>query len=197
MKFPAISVPGTGDLYARLVTTQGTMVLALHEKLVPNTVANFVGLAMGTVGWREPKTGKDMTGTSLYNGVRFHRVIPNFMIQCGDPISRYNDDRSKMRWGTGGPGYEFEDEFVRALSHDGPGILSMANAGPGTNGSQWFITEKATTFLDGKHTVFGKVVVGLENVGKIARVKTVRDCPVEDVILERIEIFRSETCPTS
>jgi len=189
MDFPAINVPGQGALHARLVTTLGEIVLRLEEERAPNTVKNFVGLAMGTIAWKDPKTGQQHEGTPLYDGVRFHRVIPNFMIQCGDPLTRHADMAS--RWGTGGPGYRFGDEFHPELRHDGPGVLSMANAGPGTNGSQWFITERATPHLDRKHSVFGKVVSGMDVVNKIANAQRgPADRPVEDVVLQKVEIFR-------
>src|SRR4051812_9125030 len=134
MQFPSIDVPGQGQLHARLVTTQGEIVVRLEEAAAPETVKNFVGLAMGLVPWTDPKTRQPMQGRKLYDGVRFHRVIPNFMIQCGDPLTHHADMAS--RWGTGGPGYRFADEFHPSLRHDGPGVLSMANSGPGTNGSQ-------------------------------------------------------------
>jgi peptidyl-prolyl cis-trans isomerase A (cyclophilin A) len=192
--FPAINVPGSGQLYARLHTTQGAIVVRLEEEKAPTTVKNFVGLATGAMQWRDPKTSHDMTGTSLYAGVRFHRVIPDFMVQVGDPLSRHADMAG--RWGTGGPGYRFGDEFHPTLKHDGPGVLSMANSGPGTNGSQFFITERATPHLDGKHSVFGRVVAGLEVVNKIARVpRGGGDRPNQDQILEKVEVFRSETPP--
>jgi peptidyl-prolyl cis-trans isomerase A (cyclophilin A) len=188
MDFPAINVPGSGQLYARFVTTLGDIIVRLEEQGAPNTVKNFVGLATGTITWKDPKTGQEMQGAPLYNGVRFHRVIPNFMIQCGDPLTRYTDMAG--RWGTGGPGYKFSDEFSRELRHSGPGVLSMANSGPGSNGSQWFITEGPTPHLDNKHSVFGQVVSGMDVVNKIARVPTTRDRPNQDVILERVEIYR-------
>ena len=192
--FPAIEVPGTGDLYARLHTTQGEVIVRLEEKRTPKTVASFVGLALGTIDWKDPKTGKGMKGTPMYDGVRFHRVIPGFMVQVGDPQSRYTDMRSG--WGKGGPGYRFNDEIVRELKHDTGGILSMANAGPGTNGSQFFITEGPTPHLDGRHTVFGKVIKGQDVVKKIANVKRgANDCPAEDQLIDRVEIFRSATPP--
>jgi len=195
-KFPTIDVPGTGDLYARLTTSEGTMVLRLEETRAPKTVANFVGLAMGTMEWKDPKTGEAQKGVPLYDGVRFHRVIPDFMIQCGDPLSRHTDESG--RWGTGGPGYKFADEFHPELRHSGPGILSMANSGPGSNGSQWFITERDTPHLDNRHSVFGKVVAGADIVGKIARVTRGRsDRPVKDVVLNKVEIFRSASVPTA
>ena len=194
--FPPIQVAGSGDLYARMTTTEGAIVLLLEEKRAPKTVANFVGLATGAMEWKYPKTSQAMKGMPLYDGVRFHRVIPDFMIQCGDPLSRHTDEASAGRWGTGGPGYRFGDEFHPELRHKGPGILSMANSGPGTNGAQWFITERDTSHLDDRHSVFGKVVAGIDVVRKIARVERGRaDRPVRDVVLQKVEIFRSATPP--
>jgi len=196
--FPQINVPGTGDLYARLHTTQGPIVVRLEERRAPETVKNFVALAQGAQEWTDPKTGQTMTGTPLYDGVRFHRVIPRFMVQCGDPLTRYNDDATKARWGTGNPGYRFADEFHPELRHDRPGVLSMANSGPGTNGSQWFITDAPTPHLDNKHSVFGYVVLGNEIVSKLANVpRGERDRPNQDQVLERVELFRSPTAPTA
>ena len=189
MDFPSINVPGQGQLYARLVTNRGAIVLLLEEQRMPKMVKNFVGLASGAIDWKDPKTGKSMAGTPLYDGVRFHRVIPNFMIQCGDPFSKYTDEASQ--WGKGNPGYKFEDEFHPELSHDGPGVLSMANSGPNTNGSQWFITERATPHLDNKHAVFGRVVDGMEVVHAIATTTATRDRPNEDVLIERVELYRA------
>lgn len=187
-EFPAIDVPGEGQLYARLVTTQGTMIAKLEEERAPNTVKNFVGLATGTQPWENPKTGQTETGKPFYDGIIFHRVIPDFMIQVGCPLGR----------GTGGPGYRFGDEFHKDLKHTGPGMLSMANAGPGTNGSQIFVTERATPHLDGKHSVFGQVVVNADLIGKIARVPTgPGDKPKTDVVLQKVEVFRSATVPTA
>lgn len=195
--FPPIQVPGDGALYARLRTTLGNIVVALEEQKAPKTVQNFVGLATGTIDWKEPRTGKSMKGTPLYDGVRFHRVIPDFMIQCGDPNTRSTDPASVAEWGRGKPGYQFGDEFHPDLRHRGPGVLSMANSGPGTNGSQWFITERDTAHLDGRHSVFGKVVAGLDVVAKIARVPRGRaDRPNDDVVLEKVELFRSAEPPT-
>ncbi|MDI3290486.1 peptidylprolyl isomerase [Polyangium sp. 15x6] len=188
MEFPAINVPGQGQLHARLVTTLGEIIIRLEEERAPNTVKNFVGLATGTISWTDPKTGQAQQNNPLYNGVRFHRVIPRFMIQCGDPLTRHLD--TGARWGTGGPGYKFADEFHPELRHDGAGVLSMANSGPGSNGSQWFITEGPTPHLNNKHSVFGRVVSGQDVVNKIANVQTTRDRPVQDVVLERVEIFR-------
>jgi peptidyl-prolyl cis-trans isomerase A (cyclophilin A) len=193
-QFPPINVPGTGKLYARLHTTQGPIVVELEEQRVPKTVANFVGLATGTMAWKDEHTGKSMDGKPLYEGVRFHRVIPGFMIQCGDPLTRHSE--TARRWGTGGPGYKFSDEFHKELKHDKGGILSMANAGPGTNGSQFFITEGPTPHLDGRHSVFGRVVSGQDVVRKIANVpRGPADRPNEDQVVEKIEIFRSPTPP--
>jgi len=194
--FPSIDVPGTGALYARLHTTQGVMLVQLEEQKTPNTVANFVGLALGTIDWKDPKTGQSMKGTPMYDGVRFHRVIPGFMVQVGDPQARYAD--MAPRWGTGGPGYRFNDEIVRELRHDTGGILSMANAGPGTNGSQFFITEVPTPHLDGRHTVFGHIVLGKEVIKKLANVpRNARDCPLEEQLITKVEIFRSASAPTA
>jgi peptidyl-prolyl cis-trans isomerase A (cyclophilin A) len=196
--FPPIDVPGKGDLYARMNTTEGVLVLKLEEQKAPKTVANFVGLATGKIEWKDPKTGAAQKGVPLYDGVRFHRVIPDFMIQCGDPFSRYTDESSAGRWGQGDPGYKFADEFHADLRHKGSGVLSMANSGPGSNGSQWFITERDTPHLDNRHSVFGKVVAGGDIVAKIARVNRSRsDRPVKDVVLTKVEIFRSETVPTA
>lgn len=191
--FPAIQVQGEGQLYARFVTTLGSMVARLEEEGAPNTVKNFVGLATGTQAWQDEKTGQVREGVPFYDGIIFHRVIPDFMAQVGCPLGR----------GTGGPGYRFADEFNKSLRHDGPGVLSMANAGPGpdrkgTNGSQIFITERATPHLDDRHSVFGKVVVGVDLVKKITGVPTgPGDKPRTDVVLQKIEIFRSPTVPTA
>jgi peptidyl-prolyl cis-trans isomerase A (cyclophilin A) len=184
--FPPIQVQGTGQLYARFVTSMGNIVIALEEERAPNTVKNFVGLATGTQEWTDPNTREAKQGVPLYNGTIFHRVIPDFMIQGGDPTGT----------GRGNPGYRFADEFHPELRHSGPGILSMANSGPASNGCQFFITERATAHLDNKHSVFGHVVVGGDLVGKIARVrKGPGDRPSEDVVLQRVEIFRSAQTP--
>ncbi len=186
--FPEINVEGTGQLYARFVTSMGPIVVRLEEEKAPKTVRNFVGLATGSQEWEHPRTGAKSNGAPLYSGTVFHRVIPDFMIQGGCPLGQ----------GIGGPGYKFADEFHRDLRHDGPGVLSMANAGPGTNGSQFFITEKETSWLDGRHSVFGKVIAGGDLVGKIARVpRGPNDKPKDAVTLERIEIFRAESAPTA
>ncbi len=193
--FPPISVAGSGALYARLKTTQGEIVVQLEEQRAPKTVANFVALASGSLPWRDPRDGSTQAGP-LYQGVRFHRVIPGFMVQCGDPLSRHADSVSRARWGTGGPGYRFADEFHPELRHDRPGVLSMANSGPGTNGSQFFITEGPTPHLDNRHSVFGYVVKGQDVVKKIANVpRGSQDRPSEDQLLESVELFRSESTP--
>lgn len=194
--FPEITVPGQGQLYARLTTTQGTVVVRLEESKTPSTVKNFVGLATGSMTWTDPKTGQAQAGVPLYDGVRFHRVIPDFMVQVGDPLSRYPDQ--KGRWGTGGPGYRFEDEFDPDLKHDKPGVLSMANSGPGTNGCQFFITERATPHLDGRHSVFGSVVAGQDVVNKLATVPCgPGNRPTDDQLLIKVEVFRSNDVPTA
>ncbi len=169
-----------GPLYATLKTSMGDIVALLFEDKAPKTVENFVGLATGTKEWIDPKTGERVK-RPLYNGTIFHRVIPNFMIQAGDPLGN----------GTGGPGYRFADEFHPDLKHSKPGILSMANAGPNTNGSQFFITEQATPWLDGRHSVFGEVVKGEEVVNAIAAVpRNPRDRPLKDVVLYEVVISR-------
>ncbi len=186
--FPAINVPGNGQLYARLQTSLGNIVVRLEEQRAPNTVKNFVGLATGTQEWKDPRSGEVKRGVPLYDGTIFHRVIPDFMIQGGCPLGQ----------GTGGPGYKFKDEFHPELRHTGPGVMSMANSGPATNGSQFFITEKATGWLDNKHSVFGQTVVGQDVVSKIARTPRGRnDRPDTEVVLRKVEIFRSPTPPTA
>ncbi|GGW13282.1 peptidyl-prolyl cis-trans isomerase [Streptomyces libani subsp. rufus] len=169
-------------------TSLGEIVVRLEEDRAPKTVKNFVGLATGTIDWTDPASGQSMMGTPLYDGTLFHRVIPGFMIQGGDPFTRTKDTSS--RWGTGGPGYKFADEFHPELRHVGAGVLAMANSGPGTNGSQWYITEGPTPHLDRKHTVFGQVVSGQDIVHDIANVATTRDRPDSDVELQRVEVFR-------
>ncbi|TMA95241.1 MAG: peptidylprolyl isomerase [Deltaproteobacteria bacterium] len=169
-----------GPVYATLKTSMGDIVIQLFDDKAPKTVANFVGLASGTKEWLDPKTGEKVK-RPLYNGTIFHRVIPGFMIQGGDPLGN----------GRGGPGYTFEDEFDPDLRHSKAGILSMANAGPNTNGSQFFITHQATPNLDGRHSVFGEVVKGQEVVVAIGNVsRDPRDRPIKDVVLKEIIITR-------
>jgi len=169
--------PGT---YAVFDTTEGLFTVRLFEKEVPKTVGNFVGLAEGTKEWRDPSTGEKKTAP-YYDGIIFHRVISGFMIQGGD----------RLGTGTGGPGYNFGDEFHPSLRHSRPGILSMANAGPNTNGSQFFITLGPTPHLDNRHSVFGEVVEGLDVVKKIGAVPTGKqDRPVKPVVMSHVTIKR-------
>jgi peptidyl-prolyl cis-trans isomerase A (cyclophilin A) len=171
--------PGT---YAVLNTSEGNIVCRLYEKDAPKTVANFVELAEGTREWTHPST-RAKSKNPLYNGTIFHRVIPDFMIQGGDPQGT----------GMGGPGYQFEDE-TKGSAHrfDKAGKLAMANAGPNTNGSQFFITVGKTDWLTGKHTIFGEVVEGYDVVEKISKVARNRqDRPNKDVSITSLTIERS------
>src|SRR5687767_3532601 len=162
-------------LYAKFETTLGAFTAELFEDKVPVTVGNFAGLAQGTKEWKHPKTGETHT-KPYFDGIIFHRVIQGFMIQGGDPLGQ----------GYGGPGYQFEDEFHPELRHDRAGILSMANAGPNSNGSQFFITLGPTPHLDRKHSVFGAVVKGLDVVQKIGAVPVDRnDRPVTPVVMNK------------
>jgi cyclophilin family peptidyl-prolyl cis-trans isomerase len=179
------------DLTATLHTSEGDIEIELYDERVPTTVGNVVGLAEhdpaadaepapDTTTWADPETG-EIRGDSLYAGTEFHRVIEGFMIQGGDPTGT----------GRGGPGYEFHDEFHDDLRHDGPGVVSMANSGPNTNGSQFFITLDAQPHLDGRHAVFGEVMEGMDVVEAIGSVETdANDKPLEDVLLESVEIHR-------
>jgi peptidyl-prolyl cis-trans isomerase A (cyclophilin A) len=168
------------DLTATLHTSEGDIEVELYEDRAPNTVANFVGLATGEQEWTDPDTDETRTDP-LYDDVLFHRIIPDFMIQTGDPTGT----------GRGGPGYTFDDEFHDDLRHDGAGTLSMANRGPDTNGSQFFITLDAQSHLDGRHAVFGDVIDGMDVVEAIGSVATDGDDkPLEDVLLESVEIHR-------
>jgi peptidyl-prolyl cis-trans isomerase A (cyclophilin A) len=183
---------GEGPLLATLETTLGTIMLRLYEKEAPKTAANFVGLATGTKEWRHPKSGEKQVGVPFYDGTAFHRVIPNFMIQAGDRYSHPVDGDPELA-GRGNPGYRFEDEVVSGLRFDRPGVLAMANSGPNTNGSQWFITEVATPHLNNKHTIFGEVVKGFERVPKIARVPAPGSRPSTPVFIQRLVISRGNS----
>ncbi len=166
------------DSFATLETTKGAIRVRLFPDTAPKTVENFVGLATGSRSWQDPKTGAEQQ-RPLYDGTIFHRVIPDFMIQGGDPLGT----------GTGGPGYSFEDEVSGPHRFDRPGYLAMANAGPNTNGSQFFITQVPTPWLDGKHTIFGEVVDGMEVVDAIAgSERDARDRPLQELRLERVVI---------
>ncbi len=164
------------DLYATFQTSAGDIVVKLFPKDAPKTVENFVGLAMGEKQWTDPRSN-EKTKKPLYDGVVFHRVIPDFMIQGGDPLGT----------GTGGPGYRFEDEFQSGRTFDKPCLLAMANAGPNTNGSQFFITEKPTPWLNNRHTIFGEVTKGCALVAQIARHQFTPD-PVQ---IKHVEISTS------
>jgi len=171
----------TDTLIATLQTNQGPVVIRLFPDHAPKTVRNFVELAEGSKQWTDPRTGQATT-SKLYDGTVFHRVIPDFMIQGGDPLGS----------GRGGPGYKFADEIHPDLGFDRPYLLAMANAGPGTNGSQFFITVAPTPWLNGKHTIFGEVIEGADLVDVISRVKTgSQDRPAEDVTIESVTIERS------
>ena len=175
----------TTTLTATLRTSEGTIVLRLFPDHAPKTVSNFVELAEGTREWTDPQTRRSTRG-KLYDGTIFHRVIPNFMIQGGDPLGT----------GPGGPGYKFGDEFHPDLSFSRPYLLAMANAGPGTNGSQFFITTAATPWLNRKHTIFGEVIEGADVVDRISQVQTgAADRPVKDVVLESVVITRPGDTP--
>jgi len=167
--------------YAHFETSLGNFTVELFDAKTPNTVANFVGLAEGTKEWTHPKT-KEKHTKPYYDGIIFHRVINGFMIQGGDPLGQ----------GTGGPGFNFADEFHPKARHDKAGILSMANSGPNTNGSQFFITLGPTPHLDNRHSVFGEVVDGIDVVKKIGAVPTGRqDRPVTPVVINKVTIERT------
>ena len=162
-------------------TSEGTFKVKLHDDKAPNTVANFVGLAEGTKEWTDPKTGQKVK-KPFYDGLVFHRVIDGFMIQGGCPMGN----------GMGGPGYKFADEFGPGLRHDREGLLSMANSGPNTNGSQFFITLAPTPWLDNKHAIFGEVVSGHDVVAKIGKTRTAAmDRPAKDITINSVKIEKS------
>ena len=168
-------------LYAHFTTSEGKFTARLFETEAPNTVANFTGLAEGTKDWTDPRTGRKVK-QPYYDGTIFHRVIDEFMIQAGDPLGQ----------GTGGPGYTFGDEFHTKLRHDKPGLLSMVNRGPNTNGGQFFITLDATPWLDNKHSVLGEVVEGMDVVKKIGGTPTSKpgDRPLKPIAVESVKIER-------
>jgi peptidyl-prolyl cis-trans isomerase A (cyclophilin A) len=167
-------------MHATFVTSQGNFKVRLFEDEAPNTVANFVGLAEGTKEFTDPKTGQKAK-RPFFNGLYFHRVIEGFMIQGGCPLGT----------GTGGPGYKFGDEFSPKLRHAKPFLLSMANAGPNTNGSQFFVTLAPTPWLDNKHSIFGEVVEGTDVVKKIGSTPTgVHDRPVKPITITSVKIQR-------
>jgi peptidyl-prolyl cis-trans isomerase A (cyclophilin A) len=168
----------SANLIARFETNQGTFKVKLFPEDAPATVTNFVGLIKGTKEFVDPKTGKP-TKKPFYDGLIFHRVIPDFMIQGGDPLGT----------GTGGPGYTFQDEFNSPRGFDKPGILAMANAGPNTNGSQFFITVAPTPWLNHHHTIFGEVVEGYDVVEKISKVaRGAQDRPNVPVVMNKVTI---------
>ncbi|WP_300344048.1 peptidylprolyl isomerase [Nesterenkonia sp.] len=173
----------TATHQATIKTTAGDVVVELFGHHAPVTVENFVGLATGEKSWKHPETGEDKTGTPLYDGTIFHRIIKDFMIQGGDPLGL----------GVGGPGYEFKDEIHPELDFTEPYKLAMANAGPGTNGSQFFITSVPTTWLQGRHTIFGEVrdEASQKVVDELNSVRTdSRDRPTEDVVITTIEVTK-------
>jgi peptidyl-prolyl cis-trans isomerase A (cyclophilin A) len=166
--------------FAHFQTSEGNFKVRLFDDKAPKTVANFVGLAEGTLEWTDPKTRQKVT-RPFYDGLTFHRVIAGFMIQGGCPMGN----------GMGGPGYQFADEFGPGLRHDRAGLLSMANAGPNTNGSQFFVTLVPTPWLDNKHAIFGEVSEGLDVVQKIGAARTgPNDRPTPEIRVERVAIER-------
>ena len=167
--------------FARFSTTEGDFKVRLFDDKAPKTVANFTELAEGTREWTDPKTRQKVT-RPFYDGLIFHRVIDGFMLQAGCPLGT----------GTGDPGYKFADEFGAGLKHDRPGVLSMANAGPNTNGSQFFVTLAPTPWLDNKHAIFGEVVEGMDVVQRIGKTRTgANDRPAEDIVINTVKIERS------
>jgi peptidyl-prolyl cis-trans isomerase A (cyclophilin A) len=168
-------------LFAHFTTSEGKFTIQLFDQEAPKTVENFVGLAEGTREWTDPRTGRKGAGP-YYNGTIFHRVIDAFMIQGGCPLGT----------GTGGPGYKFADEFSPKLRHTKAGLLSMANAGPNTNGSQFFVTLAPTPWLDNKHSIFGEVVEGMDVVSKIGTTATgAGDRPVKPITIQNVTIERT------
>jgi peptidyl-prolyl cis-trans isomerase A (cyclophilin A) len=177
---PSASKYGPG-IYAHFTTTRGNFIVKFFEKDAPKTVENFVGLAEGKKPWTDPRTGRQIR-RPYYRNVLFHRVIPNFMIQGGDPEGT----------GMGGPGYTFDDEISPNHRHNKPGIVSMANRGPNTNGGQFFITVAPYPSLDGNYSIFGEVVEGLQNVVAISKVPRSQgnNRPLTDVVINNVRIER-------
>ena len=170
-----------GDVTATLHTSMGDIEIELYDERAPRTVENFIGLATGETVWEDPETGEEIEGEPLYDGVLFHRVINEFMIQTGDPTGT----------GRGGPGYQFDDEFHDELRHDSAGTVSMANSGPNTNGSQFFITLAPQPHLDDRHAVFGQVIDGMDVAEAIGEVDTdAQDRPTQPVELESVTVDR-------
>ena len=168
-------------VYAHFETNQGDFSIELFEERAPRTVGNFILLATGGQSWRHPETGEVHEDTPFYDGLIFHRIIDGFMIQGGDPSGT----------GLGGPGYTFEDEFHAGLRHSREGMVSMANSGPDTNGSQLFITLAPVRNLDDVHSIFGEVVAGMDIVRRIGRVATgANDRPFADVTIEKVTVQR-------
>jgi peptidyl-prolyl cis-trans isomerase A (cyclophilin A) len=187
---PAVPRAAAVDPTAVFDTTAGTLRCTLFEKQTPLTVANFIGLANGSKDWKNPVSGTTKHGVPLYDGTIFHRVIPNFMIQGGDPAGT----------GAGDPGYKFKDEIVPTLQFDRPGRLAMANSGPGTNGSQFFITEVPTTHLNGHHTIFGQcddaTVAKVKEIARMASDPS-DNKPFRPVKIIHIKIVRGSTATTA
>jgi peptidyl-prolyl cis-trans isomerase A (cyclophilin A) len=174
------SKPATGMI---IETTMGTITCELYPDKAPITVDIIASLAEGTKEWTHPGTGQKMANTPYYDGIVFHRVIPNFMIQTGDPLGQ----------GIGGPGFQFEDEFHESLTFNRSGLLAMANSGPNTNGSQFFITVAKTAHLNFKHTIFGSIVEGQDIADAISKVATAGgNKPRQEISIKHIEIIRGE-----
>jgi peptidyl-prolyl cis-trans isomerase A (cyclophilin A) len=171
------------ELFAKFETTEGVITVKLFTSEAPKTVENFVGLATGEKTWTHPGTGETMTNRPLYDGTVMHRCIKDFMVQGGDPLGK----------GTGGPGYKFEDEFQSGRRFDRPGLLAMANAGPNTNGSQFFLTVVPTTWLNGRHTIFGEILSGQDVIDRVANTiaKGPGDRPKIDVVIKKLTISKT------
>jgi peptidyl-prolyl cis-trans isomerase A (cyclophilin A) len=180
----------SGEPTAVFDTTAGTLRCTLFEKETPQTVANFIGLATGTKDWKNPVSGANKHGVPLYDGTIFHRVIPDFMIQGGDPAGN----------GSGDPGYKFKDEIVPTLMFDRPGRLAMANSGPNTNGSQFFITEVPTPHLNGRHTIFGQCddasVALVKEIARMAKDPS-NDKPFRPIKIKHITIVRGSSASSA